>query len=329
MAGGKQGNAPPAHPTKAALLAELHKRFGESAPRPMGRGVPQAFPHTPTGCLALDNALGIGGWPHGRMVEVYGPESSGKTTLAIHAVVGAQRMGQLAAFVDAEHALDMRYAEALGVNGDDLLLSQPDNGEQALEIVLSLVSSGAVGLVVVDSVAALTPKAEIDGDMGDSHMGLHARMMSQAMRKLNAAVMHSGCVLMFINQTRSKIGVVFGNPETTPGGAALRFYATMRVRVQNAGKMKEGEDTTGVKVKASVVKNKLAAPFTVAEYTITFGIGVDHVAEVLDRAVDADVVQKSGAWFAFQGERLGNGRLRALAALREAPDVLKAIEAQL
>jgi recombination protein RecA len=274
----------------------------------------------PTGSLGLDLALGVGGLPRGRVVEIYGPESSGKTTLALHAIAEVQRQGGVAAFVDAEHALDVTYARRLGVSLPDLLISQPDTGEQALEIAEQLVRSGAVDLVVVDSVAALVPRAEIEGEMGDAHMGVQARLMSQALRKLTAVVSRNQSIVVFINQIRMKIGVVFGNPETTTGGNALKFYSSVRLDIRRIGQVKEGEAIVGNRTRVKVVKNKLAPPFREAEFDIRYGVGVDRWAEALDLAADRGVVEKSGAWFALEGERIGQGRERASEWLRTHPE---------
>lgn len=281
----------------------------------------------PSGSLALDVALGIGGYPRGRVIEIYGPESSGKTTVALHAIAEAQKLGGQAAFIDAEHALDPIYAKALGVNTDELLLSQPDTGEQALEIAEALVRSGAVDIIVVDSVAALVPKAEIEGEMGDSHVGLQARLMSQALRKLSGAINKSQTTAIFINQIREKVGVLFGNPETTPGGRALKFYSSVRLEVRRAEQLKQGNEVVGNKSKVKVVKNKVAPPFKQAEVDIMYGEGISKEGEILDIGAELDIVDKSGAWYAYNGERLGQGRENAKQFLRENPDMLEEIEA--
>ena len=283
----------------------------------------------PTGCLSLDIALGIGGIPRGRIVEIYGPESSGKTTVALHAIAQAQRAGGIAAFVDAEHALDPVYAKKLGVNLEDLYVSQPDTGEQALDIVDALVRSGAVDLIVVDSVAALTPKAEIEGDMGDSHVGLQARLMSQALRKLTGFINKSKTCVIFINQLREKVGVMFGNPETTPGGKALKFYASIRIDVRKGEALKDSEGIMGNKTKAKIVKNKLAPPFKTAEFDILYGEGISQEGCIIDLGVACDVVNKSGAWFSYEGEKVAQGRERMREWLRANPDLAREIETKI
>jgi recombination protein RecA len=280
-----------------------------------------------TGSLGLDIALGVGGLPRGRVVEIYGPESSGKTTLALHTVAEAQKAGGTCAFVDAEHALDPAYARKLGVNIDDLLISQPDTGEQALEIADTLVRSGAIDVLVVDSVAALVPKAELEGEMGDSHMGLQARLMSQALRKLTGSMSRSRCMVIFINQIRMKIGVMFGNPETTTGGNALKFYASVRLDIRRIGAIKERDQVTGNQTRVKVVKNKLAPPFRVVEFDIMYGEGVSKTGELIDLGVKAGIVEKSGAWFSYDGQRIGQGRENVKIFLREHPEVADAIEA--
>lgn len=282
-----------------------------------------------SGSLALDIALGIGGFPRGRVIEVYGPESSGKTTVALHAIAEVQRAGGQAAFIDAEHALDPSYANKLGVNIDELLLSQPDTGEQALEIAEALVRSGAVDIVVVDSVAALVPKAEIEGDMGDSHVGLQARLMSQALRKLSGAISKSKTIAIFINQLREKVGVMFGNPETTPGGRALKFYSTVRLDVRRIESIKQGNDVVGNRTRIKVVKNKVAPPFKQAEIDIMYGEGISKEGSIVDIGVEHDIIQKSGAWFSFNGERLGQGRENAKQFLKERADISSVIEKQI
>ena len=280
----------------------------------------------PTGSLGLDIALGVGGVPKGRIVEIYGPESSGKTTVALHMVAEVQKRGGIAGFIDAEHALDPVYAKNIGVDIDNLYISQPDNGEQALEITETMVRSGAVDIVIVDSVAALVPKAEIEGDMGDSHVGLHARLMSQALRKLTAAISRSNCVVIFINQLREKVGVMFGNPETTTGGRALKFYASVRLDVRRTETLKQGGEMVGNHVKVKVVKNKVAPPFKQAEFDIMFGTGISREGEILDLAADCDVVNKSGAWYSYNGDRIGQGRENVKVFLKEHPEVCQEIE---
>jgi len=315
-------------------IASVHKEFGEGAIMRLkdGEKIGGEVQVVPSGSLGLDVALGIGGYPRGRIIEVYGPESSGKTTLTLHAIASVQRQGGVAAFIDAEHALDVTYARKLGVKTDELLISQPDYGEQALEIADMLVRSGAVDLVVVDSVAALVPKAEIEGDMGDSHVGLQARLMSQALRKVTGSVARSQCLIFFTNQIRMKIGVMFGSPETTTGGNALKFYASVRLDVRRIGAIKEagppGKDMTvvGNRTRVKVVKNKLAAPFREVEFDILYGQGVSRSGEVIDMAADANIVQKSGAWFSFDGERIGQGRDNARTYLEQHPDLLDKLE---
>ncbi len=323
---------------KAAALelaiAGVEKEFGKGAIMRLkeGQGLHDEIPTVPTGALSLDIALGIGGYPRGRIVEIYGPESSGKTTLTLHAIASVQRQGGTAAFIDAEHALDITYAKKLGVKTDELLISQPDYGEQALEIADMLVRSNAVDIVVVDSVAALVPKAEIEGDMGDSHVGLQARLMSQALRKLTATVSRSQCLLVFINQIRMKIGVMFGSPETTTGGNALKFYSSVRLDIRRIGAIKEtsagGKDPSvvGNRTRVKVVKNKLAPPFREVEFDILYGQGISHTGDLLDLATEASIVEKSGAWFSFQGERIGQGRENARNFLEQHPDKLEKIE---
>jgi recombination protein RecA len=285
-----------------------------------------SVPVVPTGCLPLDVALGIGGFPKGRIVEIFGPESSGKTTIALHAIAQAQKMGGVAAFVDAEHALDVTYARKLGVRTEDLLISQPDYGEQALEITDMLVKSNAIDVIVVDSVAALVPKAELEGDMGDSHMGLHARLMSQALRKLTGSISKSRTCVIFINQIRNKIGVMFGNPETTTGGNALKFYATIRLDIRRTGSIKEGEEVVGNETRVTVVKNKMAPPFKKVNFDITYGEGVSREGSLLDMGVDLKLVEKSGSWFSYQGDRLGQGRENAKKFLKENTEIAQRIE---
>jgi recombination protein RecA len=306
----------------AAAIAGIEKQFGKGSVMRLGDGgEAQPVSVVPTGSMGLDLALGVGGLPRGRVVEIYGPESSGKTTLALHAIAEAQRQGGVAAFVDAEHALDVTYARRLGVSLPDLLISQPDTGEQALEITEQLVRSAAVDLVVVDSVAALVPKAEIEGEMGDAHMGLQARLMSQALRKLTGVVSRNQSIVLFINQIRMKIGVVFGNPETTTGGNALKFYSSVRLDIRRIGQVKDGDVVIGSRTRVKVVKNKLAPPFREAEFDIKYGVGVDRWAEALDLAVERGVLEKSGAWFSLDGERIGQGREKAAEWLRTHPEV--------
>lgn len=313
------------------LFQSVEKQFGKGTIMRLSdeSKIAQEIQVIPTGSLSLDVALGVGGLPKGRIVEIYGTESSGKTTLTLHAIAECQKKGGIAAFIDAEHALDVSYARKIGVNTSDLLVSQPDNGEQALEIVDMLVRSGAVDLIVVDSVAALTPRAEIEGEMGDSHMGLQARLMSQALRKLTGSISKTNCCVVFINQVRMKIGVMFGNPETTTGGQALKFYSSVRLEVRRAAAIKTGNDTMGHRTKVKVVKNKVAAPFKEVEFDIMFGQGISKEGDVLDLASspDAEIIQKSGTWFTYNGERLGQGRENAKEYLREHPETMAKIEA--
>lgn len=303
----------------AEAMRAIHKQFGSGAIMRLDGSEVQTVEVIPTGSVALDVALGCGGLPRGRIVEIYGPESSGKTTLTLHAIAEAQRAGGVCAFIDAEHALDSDYARRLGVELEDLLLSQPDCGEQALEICDTLVRTGAIDLIVVDSVAALTPRAEIEGEMGDAHMGLQARLMSQALRKLTAVISRTRSTVIFINQLRQKIGVVYGNPETTTGGNALKFYCSVRLDIRRKKAIKRGEDTIGSEVKVKVVKNKLAPPFREAEFEILYGIGVNRVAELVDTGERLGLVEKSGTWYSFGGERLGQGRDKAVAHLDDNP----------
>jgi recombination protein RecA len=318
---------------KALELAvgTIEKQFGKGAIMRLGEAdsLIGQVAVIPTGSIGLDLALGVGGLPRGRIVEIYGPESSGKTTLALHAIAEAQRMGGVAGFIDAEHALDVSYARRLGVKTDELLISQPDHGEQALEIADVLVRSGAVDVIVVDSVAALTPKAELEGEMGEAHMGLQARLMSQALRKLTGTVAKSNCVLVFINQMRMKIGVMFGNPETTTGGNALKFYASARLDVRRIGALKAGEKMVGNRTRVKVVKNKLAPPFREVEFDILYGEGVSRTGELVDLGADTGVLEKSGSWFSFQGERIGQGRDNTRQFLADNPKVAETLEAAL
>ncbi len=318
---------------KALKLAigSIEKSYGKGAIMRLGdeENAVKDTAVVPTGSLSLDMALGVGGYPRGRIVEIYGPESSGKTTLTLHAIAEAQRQGGVAAFIDAEHALDVSYARKLGVNTEELLVAQPDHGEQALEIADTLVRSGAVDLIVVDSVAALVPKAEIEGEMGDSHVGLQARLMSQALRKLTGTVHKSNCTLFFINQIRMKIGVMFGSPETTTGGNALKFYSSVRLDIRRIGTIKQGEDAIGNRTRVKVVKNKLAPPFRVCEFDVLFGQGISKTGEILDLGTECGVVEKSGAWFSALGERLGQGRENARTFLAEHPEMALALEKQI
>lgn len=308
-----------------AALKKIEKNFGKGSIMRMGEKADTQISTIPTGSLALDQALGVGGYPRGRIVEIYGPESSGKTTVALHAVAEVQKMGGTAAYIDAENALDPAYATALGVNIDDLLLSQPDTGEEGLEIADALVSSGAIDIVVVDSVAALVPRAEIEGEMGDAHVGLQARLMSQALRKLSGTINKTKTIALFINQIREKVGVMFGNPETTPGGRALKFYSTVRLEVRRAEQIKDGSDVIGNRARIKVVKNKVAPPFKQAEVDIMYGEGISKTGELLDMTVDKDIIKKSGSWFSYGDERIGQGRENAKRWLKEHPDIMKEI----
>ena len=310
-------------------IAQIEKQFGKGSIMRLGDTVQEKIDVFPTGCLTLDLALGIGGVPRGRIVEIYGPESSGKTTVALHIVAEAQKQGSVAAFIDAEHALDPVYAQKLGVNLEQLYVSQPDNGEQALDITESLVRSGAVDLIVVDSVAALTPRAEIDGEMGDSHVGLLARLMSQAMRKLTAIINKSHACVIFINQLREKVGVMFGNPETTTGGKALKFYSSIRLDVRKSDTIKEGTEAIGSRTKVKVVKNKLAPPFKTAEFDIIYGKGISKEGCILDLAIENNLIQKSGAWFAMNDEKIGQGKENAKQYLADHPEICADLEKQI
>lgn len=308
-------------------ISQIERSFGKGAIMRLGSdGMVEGIKAIPTGSISLDVATGIGGFPRGRVVEIYGPESSGKTTLALSAIAQAQRAGGVAAFIDAEHALDIHYAQKIGVNIEDLLVSQPDTGEQALEVTESLVRSGAVDIVVIDSVAALVPKAEIEGDMGDSLPGLQARLMSQALRKLTAAISKSLTTVIFINQIRMKIGIMFGNPETTTGGNALKFYSSMRLDIRKIDTLKEGQDTVGGRMRVKVVKNKVAPPFRQAEFDIYFNEGISRVGELVDLGVQAGIIEKSGAWYSYSGTRIGQGRENAKEFLRNHPDASLEVE---
>lgn len=311
----------------SAVLEKIERDFGKGSVMKLGKANAKLKVETiSTGCLSMDLALGIGGVPRGRIVEIFGAESSGKTTIALHVIAQAQKNGGIAAIIDAEHALDPTYAKALGVNIDDLLISQPDTGEQALEICEALVRSGALDVVVIDSVAALVPKAEIEGEMGDLHVGLQARLMSQALRKLTSVVSKSRTTAIFINQLREKIGVMFGNPETTPGGRALKFYASVRIEVKRSEQLKQGTEVIGNRIKAKVVKNKVAPPFKQAEFDIMYGTGISREGSLLDTAVGLKIIQKSGAWYAYRGERLGQGRENAKEFLQQHPELMQEIE---
>jgi recombination protein RecA len=318
--------APDRAKTLDSAIFQIQKQFGKGSIMRMGSQASEQIPVIPTGILGIDIATGVGGIPRGRVVEIYGPESSGKTTLALHVVAEAQKLGGTAAFIDAEHALDVYYAERLGVNVDDLLVSQPDYGEQALEIVEILIRSGSVDVIVVDSVAALTPKAEIEGNIGDSHVGLQARMMSQTMRKLTAILKQTNTTLIFINQIRMKIGVMFGSPETTTGGNALKFYASMRIDIRRLAQIKEGQDVIGNRTRIKMVKNKVAPPFKEAEFDVIYGEGMSKVGDILDLAVEKDIVEKSGSWYSYNGERVGQGRENAKAFLKEHDELVTEIE---
>lgn len=314
----------------ASALKQIEKDFGKGSIMRLGDAKANMNVEViPTGILPLDIALGVGGVPRGRIIEVYGPESSGKTTVTLHMIAEAQKAGGIAAFIDAEHALDPVYAQKLGVNIDELLISQPDTGEQALDIVDALVRSGAIDIIVVDSVAALVPKAEIEGEMGDSHVGLHARLMSQAMRKLTGIISKSQTVAVFINQIREKVGIMFGNPETTTGGRALKFYSSVRLDVRKIDKITQGQEVIGNRTRIKVVKNKVAPPFKTAEFDIMYGEGVSKMSSIIDMGVEMDIVDKSGAWFSYEGNRLGQGKENAKQALKEQPELCAEIEAKI
>ncbi len=312
-----------------AALSQIEKQYGKGTVMRLGDPNAQMNVETiPTGSISLDIALGLGGIPKGRIVEIYGPESSGKTTVTLHMIAEVQKKGGIAGFIDAEHALDPVYAKNIGVDIDNLYISQPDNGEQALEIAETMVRSGAVDIVVVDSVAALVPKAEIDGDMGDSHVGLQARLMSQALRKLTAVISKSNCVVVFINQLREKVGVMFGNPETTTGGRALKFYSSVRLDVRRIESIKQGGEVIGNRTRVKVVKNKVAPPFKEAEFDIMFGEGISVAGDILDKAADADIIVKSGAWYAYNGDKIGQGRENAKQYLKDNPQICAEVEAK-
>ena len=328
----EEGGKPAANTDKLkalrAAMDKIEKNYGKGSIMKLGDESIEDIEVIPTGSIALNAALGVGGYPKGRIVEIYGPESSGKTTIAIHAIAEAQKKGGIAAFIDAEHAFDRFYAEKLGVDVENLWISQPDNGEQALEIAEQLIRSSAVDIIVIDSVAALTPKAEIEGDMGDSKMGLQARLMSQALRKLTAAINKTNTTCIFINQLRDKIGVMFGNPETTTGGNALKFYASVRLDIRSIGKLKDGDEIKGNQVRVKVIKNKVAPPFRKAEFDIMFGTGISREGEILDLAAECNVVNKSGAWYSYNGERIGQGRENVKIFLKDHPEICEEIEKQ-
>ena len=311
---------------RATALSQIEKDFGKGTIMKLGENAHMNVEAIPTGSLTLDLALGIGGVPRGRIVEIFGPESSGKTTVALHIAAEVQKLGGEAAFIDAEHALDPVYAKALGVNIDNLLVSQPDSGEQALEITDALVRSGAIDVVVVDSVAALVPQQEIDGDMGSSHVGLQARLMSQALRKLSGSIAKTNCVVIFINQLREKVGVMYGNPETTPGGRALKFYSSVRIDVRKIENLKQGDEVYGNRVKCKVVKNKVAPPFRIAEFDILYGKGISKAGEIVDIAMELGLVQKSGSWFSYNGEKLAQGKDNARKTIAASPALMKELE---
>ncbi|WP_026867625.1 recombinase RecA [Jeotgalicoccus marinus] len=317
------------HKAIDTVIKNMEKSFGKGSVMKLGDDVGRKVQTTSSGSVTVDRALGVGGYPKGRIIEIYGPESSGKTTVSLHAIAEVQKNGGICAFIDAEHALDPEYAKNLGVDIDNLYISQPDTGEQALEITEAFVRSGAVDMVVVDSVAALTPRAEIEGEMGDSHMGLQARLMSQALRKLSGAISKSNTTALFINQVREKIGVMFGNPETTTGGRALKFYSSVRLEVRRAESLKVGQDIVGNRTKIKVVKNKVAPPFKVAEVDIMYGEGISRVGEVIDLGVEEDIIEKSGAWYSYNGERLGQGKENAKNTLKENTELYEEIERKL
>ena len=308
-----------------SAMTQIERQFGKGSIMKLGSSPIADVPIIPSGSLALDKALGIGGYPRGRVIEIFGPESSGKTTLALHAVSEAQQLGGIVAFIDAEHALDISYAKKLGVNCDELLVAQPDTGEQALEIADMLVRSGALDIIVIDSVAALVPRAEIEGEMGDSHMGLQARLMSQALRKLTGTISKTHTSVIFINQIRMKIGVVFGNPETTTGGNALKFYSSLRLDIRRIGAIKDGQEVIGNRTRVRVVKNKMAPPFTEAEFDILYGEGISKSGDLLDAGVNAGIIDKSGSWFSYDGERIGQGRQNVTRFLKDNPDMFNSI----
>lgn len=310
-------------------IDKLEKTYGKGTIMKMGDEAIEPMEAISTGSITLDNALGIGGFPKGRVIEIYGPESSGKTTLAIHAIANSQKNGGIAAFIDAEHAFDRTYAQKLGVDIENLLISQPDNGEQALEIADNLIRSGAIDIIVIDSVAALTPKSEIEGEMGDSKMGLHARLMSQALRKLTATISRTGCCCIFINQMREKIGVMFGNPETTTGGNALKYYASVRLDIRRIGQIKDGDSINGNRTKVKVVKNKVAPPFRLAEFDIMYGEGISKVGEIVDIGVDKNVIRKSGSWFSYNDTKLGQGRDAVKQLLLDNPELAEELETKI
>ncbi len=325
---------PKVDPSKGKALdlaiTQIERQYGKGAIMKLGAGaMPGEIPTISTGSLSLDLALGVGGLPKGRVVEIFGPEASGKTTLALHVVAEAQKKGGVAVFIDAEHALDIQYAKKLGVNIEDLLISQPDNGEQALEIAENLVRSGAVDVIVIDSVAALVPRAEIEGEMGDAHMGLQARLMSQALRKMTGTISKSNTIVVFVNQIRMKIGIMFGNPETTTGGNALKFYSTVRLDIRRIASIKQGQDVIGSRTKVRVVKNKVAPPFKEVEFDLIHGEGISREGDVLDLAVEKNFVEKSGTWYAYGGERIGQGRENAKQYLKEKPKVLEQMEKEI
>ncbi len=312
-----------------AAIAQIEKNYGKGSIMALGQQPVEDIPVIPTGCIQLDMALGVGGFPRGRIIEIYGPESSGKTTLTLHAIAEAQKLGGVAAFIDAEHAFDAVYARKLGVDIESLLVSQPDTGEQALDIAETLVRSGAIDIIVIDSVAALVPQAEINGEMGDNHVGLQARLMSQALRKLTGILSKSNTCMLFINQLRMKIGVMFGNPETTTGGNALKFYATQRIDIRRIAAIKDGEEVIGNRTRVKVVKNKVAAPFTQCEFDILYGCGISREASILDLATELDIIQKSGSWFSYNNERIGQGRENTRLFLKDNVELCNEIEAKI